>query len=119
MSEKKPEAGEWWRRVVSQDIVFICGHDPEGDPVYSEYGGITVDCDLMSEFLDNHEHLPNCTGFDWEPPKPKPKTRTVTLTTYLMWDSEGTEFVTEQSKDPRGYAHVKVLGIRTVEVPCE
>jgi hypothetical protein len=62
---KTPQPGEWWRCLVTDEIVFVCGFDAEGDPVYSQHKGTSVDCDKMLDFLSDHEHLPNCTGFDW------------------------------------------------------
>lgn len=88
MSEIKLEAGQWYR-LLDGRIGFCIGEGPKnGDIHYDNYpmllvfnyagdaygwytiGGVSADetdgCDLI-------EHLPDCTGFDWEEPKPEPK----------------------------------------------
>ena len=70
MSESKtPKPGEWWVSNSNSnfEIVFICGFDPDGDPVWlNDDGGATVS--MMCLFVSDWRHEPRCTGFDWVEP---------------------------------------------------
>jgi hypothetical protein len=70
-AKKLPLAGEWWQSKEDADRVYICGFDHQGDPVYSHGEGAYVDAIEMNYFLDGYEHLPDCTGWDWEPEPPE------------------------------------------------
>lgn len=67
--EKKPQAGEWWE-LESVGRVYVVGLDTDGDPVFIVNAGDDVDMYYMSMFIPIAKHLPNCTGWDWEPPAP-------------------------------------------------
>lgn len=78
---KKPQVGEWWRtrtsgiRYVAVDTEALCAHVDNFYPIitigensnhtaHTKEGNFLVSgqhgCDLT-------EHLPDCTGWDWEP----------------------------------------------------
>lgn len=69
--EKKPQAGEWWE-LEDEGRVYFVGYDHEGDPVYIRNNSATPDTIYMNAFIREGKHLPDCTGWDWEPPKPVP-----------------------------------------------
>lgn len=67
--KKQPLPGEWWE-LEGEGRVYVSGYDNEGDPVYVRGGGARADMMCMSQFLDGGTHLPECTGWNWEPPQP-------------------------------------------------
>jgi len=65
---KTPNPGEWWLRNYDGAIVFICGADPDGDPVFMDDDEELRNSTLRF-FTQEYHHEPLCTGFDWvEPP---------------------------------------------------
>jgi len=69
---KTPQAGEWWISYCDA-IAYICGFDPDGDPVFLTDRKENAHVDTMSGFLENWHHEPLCTGWDWEPIDPATK----------------------------------------------
>lgn len=80
--EIKLEAGQWYR-TRGRGIVYCVGRKPDqANQLYpwvicrdSGDNMSFLDNGRYSETIANHsydliEHLPDCTGFDWEPPKP-------------------------------------------------
>ena len=67
---KTPNAGEWWVQNDDGTIVFICGADPDGDPVYFDEGGERLHISTLRFFNQEYHHEPLCTGFDWLPVEP-------------------------------------------------
>ena len=76
MSEKKPAAGEWWR-TRGGEIRFVVGVSPSNEffPIWStdtdDYmethsvdGNVMIGKEWREDLV---EHLPDCTGFDWQP----------------------------------------------------
>ena len=113
MSEKKIQRGYYDRPPSCR--VRVHGQNEHGDIIAETQGGYILL--LQKDEADSWLHLPNCTGFDWQPPKPK--TRTVTLTTWLLFDREGREMTRESSYKPESWIHCVPLSTRTVEVSCE
>jgi len=84
----KLEAGQWYR-TRGGDIVYCIGNlilagwldrvwVQTEDVLVEEYvinGDYCTDDGSDVEEKNIVEHLPDCTGFDWELPKPKPKYR--------------------------------------------
>jgi len=68
--QKQPMPGEWWVSNCDDEIAYICGFDPDGDPVYMTDGVNKPNVETMSGFLENWHHEPSCTSFDWKPPAP-------------------------------------------------
>lgn len=67
---KKPNAGEWWVRNDDGAIVYICGCDPDGDPVFMD-DDEELHNGMLRFFTQEYHHEPRCTGFDWfEPLEP-------------------------------------------------
>ena len=66
---KTPNAGEWWVRNDDGAIVFICGCDPDGDPVWMDEDE-ELHNSMLRFFTEEYHHEPRCTGFDWVEPKP-------------------------------------------------
>jgi hypothetical protein len=62
---KDAKAGEWYRCENGDRVLCL-----EGNTVWDREDGV---CDLSEEH--QLEHLPDCTGWDWEPPKPKSRYR--------------------------------------------
>jgi len=63
---KLPNAGEWWVQNDDGTIVYICGCDPDGDPVsMDDYA--TFYNSALRFFTQEFHHEPLCTGFDWLP----------------------------------------------------
>jgi hypothetical protein len=114
VSEKKIQTG-YYDRPCPQNRVRVHGLNRNGHLVI-EYESGRIELRMESE-ADDWTYLPDCTGWDWEPPKPK--TRTVELTKWLYWDTEGREFVLECVPKPENWNHAIALSTRTVEVPCE
>ena len=61
MSEKQPQAGEWWQKEDTR--VFIIG---------TKKNGLTVgetECGNLIPFMSIHgwQHLPECDSFKWQP----------------------------------------------------
>lgn len=69
INQKLPEPGEWWISYCDA-IAYICGFDPDGDPVFLTDRKENAHVDTMSGFLENWHHEPLCTGWDWKPPAP-------------------------------------------------
>lgn len=72
--EIKLEAGHWYRNKKGniRRCAYIINHDSYRARFLMEWD------DGSAGFVEEHEvgeHLPDCTGFDWEPPKPEPKYR--------------------------------------------
>jgi hypothetical protein len=79
----KLEAGQWYR-TRGGEIVYCVGIKPVQTATQTVYDAVVVcregySYDYISDGLfingesddkDLIEHLPDCTGFDWEPPKP-------------------------------------------------
>ena len=63
---KLPNAGEWWVRNDDGAIVFICGCDPDGDPVFMD-DDAELHNSILRFFTQAYHHKPLCTGFDWLP----------------------------------------------------
>lgn len=82
----KLEAGQWYRTRGGEIWYCIGESKATSDPldkwvVENRYGQIDTFC-IDGSWVENDqnesdivEHLPDCTGFDWEPPKPEPKYR--------------------------------------------
>ena len=65
---KTPNAGEWWVRNDDGAIVFICGCDQDGDPVWIDDEEELHNA-MLRFFTKEYHHEPRCTGSDWvEPP---------------------------------------------------
>jgi len=64
---KTPNPGERWLQNDDGTIVFICGADPDGDPVYFDEGGERLHISTLRFFTQEFYHEPRCTGFDWLP----------------------------------------------------
>ena len=64
---KKPQAGEWWINKRNASPVYVVGMDPEGDTVYMDNPEDKANVDLVDDFIDEHDHEPDCTGWDWKP----------------------------------------------------
>ena len=62
---KDAKAGEWYRCENGDRVLCL-----EGSTVWDQDDGVSV---LSEEH--QLEHLPDCTGWDWEPPKPEKKYR--------------------------------------------
>jgi len=69
-TKKVPEPQEWWVSNDGERIAYICGFDPDGDPVYQINECSKPDIDLMSAFLAEYHHEPLCDSFDWQPASP-------------------------------------------------
>jgi|GEM_PF-5230551 len=63
---KLPNSGEWWVRNYDGTIVFICGADPDGDPVFMDDDERLRNL-MLRFFNQEYHHEPRCTGFDWLP----------------------------------------------------
>jgi len=63
---KLPNSGEWWLQNDDGTIVFICGFDPDGDPVYMD-DDEELHNSILRFFTQAYHHEPLCTGFDWLP----------------------------------------------------
>jgi len=63
---KLPNAGEWWVRNDDGAIVYICGCDPDGDPVFMD-DDEELHNSTLRFFTQEYHHEPLCTGFDWLP----------------------------------------------------
>jgi len=61
--------GEWWVRNDDGAIVFICGCDLDGDPVWMDEDE-ELHNSMSRFFTKEYHHEPRCTGFDWVEPKP-------------------------------------------------
>lgn len=68
--EIKLEVGQWYRDLYGNILkcVYICRREKDSVPCLLEL----VDGGNVWYGLYPHDltHLPDCTGFDWEPPKP-------------------------------------------------
>lgn len=64
---KTPQPGEWHGRGKSR--VFICGRTDDGDLIWRFH----PNGDLYFNTLDwsGWEHLPDCTGWEWQPSPPQ------------------------------------------------
>ena len=69
-TKKLPEPQEWWVSNDGERIAYICGFDPDGDPVCLIDECSKPDIDLMSAFLAEYHHEPLCDSFDWKPAAP-------------------------------------------------
>jgi len=67
---KTPQPGEWWFSNKMVRRCFICGFDPDGDPVYLEDPEENAGVDIMEDFVDSWHHEPDCTGWNWQPLPP-------------------------------------------------
>jgi len=63
---KLPNAGEWCVRNDDGAIVYICGCDPDGDPVFMD-DDEELHNSTLRFFTQEYHHEPLCTGFDWLP----------------------------------------------------
>jgi hypothetical protein len=63
---KTPNAGEWWVDDDDGTIVFVCGSDPDGDPVFMD-DDEELHIWTLRFFTEEYHHEPRCTGFDWLP----------------------------------------------------
>ena len=70
MTKKLPEPQEWWVSNDGERIAYICGFDPDGDPVCLIDECSKPDIDLMSAFLAEYHNEPLCDSFDWQPAAP-------------------------------------------------
>jgi len=70
---KTPNAGEWWVRNDDGAIVFICGCDQDGDPVWID-DEEELHNSMLRFFTEEYHHEPRCTGFDWVEPVESSKT---------------------------------------------
>ena len=61
MSEKKPQAGEWWEHEGYR--VYVVGHRRDGVVITEAVGGF-IGC-IENEF--GWKHLPDCDSFEWQP----------------------------------------------------
>ena len=66
---KTPKPGEWWVRNDDGAIVFVCGCDPDGDPVWMDEDE-ELHNSMSRFFTEEYHYEPRCTGFDWVEPKP-------------------------------------------------
>jgi len=62
---KLPLRGEWWVQNDDGAIVFICGADPDGDPVLID--NQELQNWVLRYLCQEFHHEPLCTGFDWLP----------------------------------------------------
>ena len=70
--EQKPEGpqpGQWWQ--WGQLIVYVIGKAIGRD----EYAVQEEDGEVYGRHLNGWQHLPDCTGWDWQPTPPKKKQR--------------------------------------------
>jgi hypothetical protein len=116
IQKKEPAAGEWWRHITGGGIVFIIGQDVNGDPVAHDDDG-----DAWNVHLQSYEHLPHCTGFDWQPSTAK-TTRTIKLCSVVYWDrpeAPMSTILTEQELEQhrKAWRTMHVVSETTVEVP--
>ena len=79
--EIKLEAGQWYRtrggsivycgsKSAKYKNAFLC--ECNSSPYVVRCNGLHIHGNCNWDLV---EHLPDCTGFDWEPPKPEPKYR--------------------------------------------
>jgi hypothetical protein len=116
---KKPKANEWWQSKDDADRVYICGFDHQGDPVYSHAEGAYVDTIEMNYFLDEYEHLPDCTGWDWEPKQTKPPVTRVTLHRIMIQKPDGEWHQIVRSNIPEWrWDRWHIVETFEVEIPC-
>ena len=90
---KTPKPGEWWVRNDDGAIVFVCGCDPDGDPVWMDEDE-ELHNSMLRFFSEEYHHEPRCTGFDWVESVESSKTIDVNPGEGYRWlDAE--EFVEE------------------------
>jgi hypothetical protein len=69
----KPLPGEWWGQNQKPHW-YIIGKNTHGLIVYQDRMGLLY-VDKTGGWNTIGEHLPDCTGWDWQPPKPEKKYR--------------------------------------------
>jgi len=62
MTEKKPQAGEWWEHDGYR--VYVVGHRRDGVVITEAIGGF-IGC-IENQF--GWKHLPECDSFEWQSP---------------------------------------------------
>lgn len=66
MSKVKPVAGQWYE--WQEQRVYCVGQDSHGHTIVNnECGTLNI---LRGKLIEELKHLPDCTGWDWQPPQP-------------------------------------------------
>lgn len=63
---KSPEPGQYWEHVKSKDRAYFIGRAPDGEMVWQCEGDII---EVGNLDWSDWQHIPGCTGWDWEPEK--------------------------------------------------
>lgn len=94
-NQKQPAAGEWWRHAKTGITAFIVGKDHAGT-TWATFANDAKNPMPVMDLWDGWQHLPDCTGFDWQPTEPETFPQWLTSTSksnnvaYIRRDSEQT-----------------------------
>lgn len=109
---KKPEANEWWQ--YNGVRVYLIGQKRNGH-VVCEYRDGSIATLVVGDWWT---HLPDCTGWDWQPEVAKSATRTIILRQWIAWNEIGFECEVWRVTKPIAWDNCYETGeTKTVEVP--
>jgi hypothetical protein len=114
---KKPEAGEWWQ-LGNGRRKFIVGWAAEGVIVYQSEKDGSPTRNFVDVF-DVATHLPDCTGWDWEPEETKPPVSRVTMHRIMIQEPDGEWYQIIRSSIPEWRSdRWHIVETFEVEIPC-
>lgn len=68
--DKKPQSGEWWQNIAGKGPIhriYVIGENSRGELLFEDVDGNIEK--VSDQWWHNWHHVPDCTGWDWEPEK--------------------------------------------------